>query len=208
MDPVARLQARLGPALEANRPGSGVSHVVIILPSYSVSESILSHYGDRIASLEHRYLNAVLMAARIPDCEAIFVSTKRPDDVAIEAVLDLVPPSLRSEVVSRFYLHEVDDGSIEAAPSLDAITLGAFAFGFGRNTAAPAGIEREFLDRKRPDIAQQIKCLRGARCRPAGAVTRHLIVGKCGRECHRGSETTATRGLRRGCIGHGPRHAA
>ena len=111
MDPVARLQARLGPALEANRPGSGVSHVVIILPSYSVSESILSHYGDRIASLEHRYLNAVLMAARIPECEAIFVSTKRPDDVAIEAVLDLVPPSLRSEVVSRFHLHEVDDGT-------------------------------------------------------------------------------------------------
>ena len=54
------LQRRLGPALAANSPASGIDHVMIVLPSYSVSESILSHYGDRIPSLEHRYLNAIL----------------------------------------------------------------------------------------------------------------------------------------------------
>jgi hypothetical protein len=110
-DPVDQLQARLGAALAANRPGSGISHVLVVLPSYSVSESILSHYGDRIASLEHRYLNALLVAARIPDCDLVFVSTKRPDDVAVDAVLDLLPSDRRAEVRSRIHLHEVDDGT-------------------------------------------------------------------------------------------------
>ncbi|HEX5588945.1 MAG TPA: hypothetical protein VFX65_01480, partial [Candidatus Limnocylindrales bacterium] len=56
----AELQHRLGPALSSNRLGSETDHVMIPLPSYSVSESLLSHYGDRIPSLEHRYLNALL----------------------------------------------------------------------------------------------------------------------------------------------------
>jgi hypothetical protein len=58
------LQDRLGPALEANRPGSGIDHVLLILPSFSVSETILSHYSARIPALEHRYLNALLIAGR------------------------------------------------------------------------------------------------------------------------------------------------
>ena len=33
--------------------------MLVVLPSYSVSESLLSHYGDRIPSLEHRYLGAI-----------------------------------------------------------------------------------------------------------------------------------------------------
>jgi hypothetical protein len=52
-DPVERLQARLGRALEANRPGSGVSHVLIVLPSYSLSESILDD-ADVASSLVPR----------------------------------------------------------------------------------------------------------------------------------------------------------
>jgi hypothetical protein len=54
VDALDALEARLGPALEANRVGSTTDHVLIALPSYSVSESLMSHYGDRIPSLEHR----------------------------------------------------------------------------------------------------------------------------------------------------------
>ena len=120
-DRVDRLQRKLGPALAANRPGSGVAHVMIVLPSYSVSESILSHYGDRIASLEHRYLNALLVADRIPDCEVAFLSTKRPDDVAIDAVLDVIPAERRQRVRERLQLFAVDDGTPRsvAAKALD-----------------------------------------------------------------------------------------
>jgi hypothetical protein len=110
-DRVDRLQRKLGQALAANRPGSVVDHVLIVLPSYSVSESILSHYGDRIASLEHRYLNALLVADRIPKCEVIFLSTKRPDDVAVEAVLEVIPAERRQGVRDRVQLYAVDDGT-------------------------------------------------------------------------------------------------
>ncbi len=61
-DGFAALQQRLGAALAANTAGSDVDHVMVALPSYSVSESLMSHYGDRVAALEHRYLNAVLVA--------------------------------------------------------------------------------------------------------------------------------------------------
>jgi len=55
------LQQRLGAAVAANRPGSDVEHVLIALPSFSLGESLLSHYADRIPSLEHRYLVAQLV---------------------------------------------------------------------------------------------------------------------------------------------------
>jgi PGM1 C-terminal domain len=50
------VQRLLPDALMANRPASGVDHVLVALPSYSVGESLLSHYADRIPALEHRYL--------------------------------------------------------------------------------------------------------------------------------------------------------
>ena len=105
------LQRRLGPALAANRPGSGVDHVLIVLPSYSVSESILSHYGDRIPSLEHRYLNALLVAARIESCEILNISSRLPDPEIVEGYLDLVPAARREDVRSRIRLIAVDDGT-------------------------------------------------------------------------------------------------
>ena len=135
-DPVDRLQRKLGAALEADRPGSGIDHVLIVLPSYSVSESILSHYGDRIASLEHRYLCSLLVADRIRDCEVVFLSTKRPDDVAIDAVLAAVPTERRQLVRARLHLFEVDDGT-------------------------PRSVASKLLDR--PDLLQAIRDLVGSR---------------------------------------------
>jgi len=111
VDRVDRLQARLGAALAANRPLSGIDHVMVILPSFSVNESILSHYGDRIPSLEHRYLNALLVASRITDCEIIHVSTRLPEPTVLDYLFGLVPADRRAEVRSRVRLIDVDDGT-------------------------------------------------------------------------------------------------
>ena len=120
-DAFDELQRRLGPALHANRPGSGIDHVMVTLPSFSVSESILSHYGDRIASLEHRYLTAVLIVGRITDCHTVIVLSRLPDPAIVEYYLQLVPADERASARSRTTLIEVQDGTTRsvAAKLLD-----------------------------------------------------------------------------------------
>ena len=108
-DAFDELQRKLGPALDANRPGSGIDHVMVTLPSFSVSESMLSHYGDRIPSLEHRYLNAVLIAGRITDCRNITVLSRLPDPAIHEYLLKLVPAANRASARDRTTLIEVQD---------------------------------------------------------------------------------------------------
>jgi hypothetical protein len=106
------LQRRLGPALAANTPGSGVDHVMVALPSYSVSESLLSHYGDRIPSLEHRYLNALAVAARIDTCEIAYISTRSALPEVIRYLLELVPEAVRASTAGRILFIEVpEDGT-------------------------------------------------------------------------------------------------
>jgi hypothetical protein len=106
------LQGRLGPALEANRPGSTTDHVMIALPSYSVSESLLSHYGNRIPSLEHRYLNAIVIPSRIPACEMVYVSTRAPLPEVLDYYVSLVPEARRAATRARIWIVEVpDDGT-------------------------------------------------------------------------------------------------
>jgi hypothetical protein len=60
MDAFDDLQAGLGRALAANRPGEAIEHALVVLPSYSVSESLLSHYGDRIP-VDHRSRTGVVL---------------------------------------------------------------------------------------------------------------------------------------------------
>ena len=57
-----QLQTRLAHALELNRPDGADEHVLVALPSFSIGESLLSHYVDRIPALEHRYLLGLLHA--------------------------------------------------------------------------------------------------------------------------------------------------
>ena len=45
----------------------GADHVVVAMASFSLSDSLLAHYGARIPAMEHRYLNASLLLNRI-DC--------------------------------------------------------------------------------------------------------------------------------------------
>jgi len=107
----ANVQAKLTAALDANTQGSTVPHVMIALPSYSVSESLLSHYRDRVPSLEHRYLNALVVAGRIESCEIVYISTRAPLPEVLDYYLELVPPSKRDATRERITIFEVDDGT-------------------------------------------------------------------------------------------------
>jgi hypothetical protein len=106
-----RVQAKLAAALDANTQGSTVPHVMIALPSYSVSESLLSHYRDRVPSLEHRYLNAIVVAGRIESCEIVYISTRAPLPEVLDYYLDLIPPAKRDGTRERVTIIEVDDGT-------------------------------------------------------------------------------------------------
>ena len=107
MTDFATLQEKLGSALAANSPGSGIDHVLIALPSYSVSELLMSHYGDRVAALEHRYLNALLIAGRIDTCDVVYISSIAPQAGVIEYYLSLLPADVRASAANRFHLIEV-----------------------------------------------------------------------------------------------------
>src|SRR5688572_23252467 len=100
-DAFTRLQSKLGPALDANRASSTTPHVMIALPSYSVSESLMSHYSDRISVLEHRYLNAVVIAGRIESCEMVYISTRAPLPEVVQYYLELLPPERRASTGQR-----------------------------------------------------------------------------------------------------------
>jgi hypothetical protein len=110
-DAFEELQQQLGPALDANRAGSGIDHVMVTLPSFSVSESMLSHYGDRIPSLEHRYLNAVLITGRITSCHNVTILSRLPDPAVLDYLLRLVPAADRASARTRTTLIEVHDGT-------------------------------------------------------------------------------------------------
>ena len=105
------IEPKLARALEANRPDSTTEHVSVALPSYSVSETILSHYGDRIPSLEHRYLASLLMPSRIPSVNVVYISTRRPEQAAIDYYPALLSPERRARTVGRYRIIEWNDGT-------------------------------------------------------------------------------------------------
>ena len=93
-------------AMAANRPGSTQPHLAVVLPSFSVGESLLSHYQDRIPSLEHRFLVVVLML-RITSARVALVLCQDPGEEMIDYYFDLLPslPDARN----RFETIVVDD---------------------------------------------------------------------------------------------------
>jgi len=112
---------RLCEAWSANSVGSTTEHVSVVLPSFSLGETVVSHYATRLAALEHRYLLASLMLHRIETCEMVFLACQRPDDVVLEYYLALVAPELRESVRRRLRIVTVDDtsGRAVAAKLLD-----------------------------------------------------------------------------------------
>ncbi|MGY1726347.1 peptide ligase PGM1-related protein [Geodermatophilus sp. SYSU D01062] len=107
----AELQRDLAPACAANAPGSPTPHVLVTLPSFSIGESLLSHYADRLPALEHRYLVTVLLLPRVPGCELVFVSSAPPPPALVDHYLSLVPPADRASVRRRLRVLVVPDAS-------------------------------------------------------------------------------------------------
>ncbi len=116
-DAFDELQQRLGEALHANRAGSGIDHVMIVLPSFSIGESTLAHYAARIPSLEHRYLNALLLAGRITDCHVVYISSRAPDPAIVDYYVSLMPAAVRDSLRSRLTLVDIDDGTVRSVAS-------------------------------------------------------------------------------------------
>ena len=96
-----RVQARLPGALAANVAGSGVEHVVLAMASYSVGESLLSHYVERIPAMEHRYLNALLLLNRIGNCEFVFLCSEAPAPEVLDYYCTLVAPEIGERLRTR-----------------------------------------------------------------------------------------------------------
>ncbi len=84
-------------------------HLVVVLPSYSVSAPLLARYGPRIPALEHRQLLSLLMLPRVPSSEIVFVTTARPTDRVLDYYLSFVPADRRRDVRSRLHVVEVPD---------------------------------------------------------------------------------------------------
>ena len=97
------LQRGLGPVLSLNRPDVETPHVLVVLPSFSIGESLLCHYEDRIPALEHRFLLAMLIMQRIRSCEIIFLSGTAPDRDVLDHYLSLCSPELRADISARFH---------------------------------------------------------------------------------------------------------
>jgi len=107
----ARLQARLGEASLANRPGNDIDHLVIVLPSHSVAESLLAHYGPRVSALEHRYLVAHLLLHRLPRCDMVFLCSQAPEPEVLEYYDALGTAAGHPSAAGRFRTIVVDDGT-------------------------------------------------------------------------------------------------
>jgi hypothetical protein len=103
------LQQRLGHALELSQPGDEGEHVLVALPSFSLGESLLSHYGDRIPALEHRYLLAMLVLNRLDRCDLALVFCQAPTPEVVDYYFSLISPERRSHARERFRVFEVAD---------------------------------------------------------------------------------------------------
>lgn len=102
---------RLAAARAADRPGSRIPHSVVLLPSFSVSPSLLAAYGHRIPALEHRQLLSLLALARLPATRYVVLTCRRPSEQVLDYYLSFVPPEHRRDMRARITIVEVPDTS-------------------------------------------------------------------------------------------------
>ncbi|MFL6206704.1 MAG: peptide ligase PGM1-related protein [Acidimicrobiales bacterium] len=105
-----QLQERLGHALSLSQPGRDDDHVLVALPSFSIGESLLSHYADRLPALEHRYLIAALVLNRIA-CDCVLVVSQAPTAEVLDYYFSLMPEAHRESARARLHVLEVPDPS-------------------------------------------------------------------------------------------------
>ncbi|WP_392543625.1 peptide ligase PGM1-related protein [Oryzobacter telluris] len=127
---------RLDEALRANSPGSSVEHVVVALPSFSMGETLLSHYAPRLAALEHRYLLASVLTGRIPGAHFVLVTSGEPGPAVLDYYARLARPDRPHEARRRLSCVVVPDPS-------------------------PRGVSAKLLDR--PDLLAGLRDLVGGR---------------------------------------------
>ena len=151
------LQTSLGPVWNLNRPGSSADHVVVVLPSFSIGESLLSHYATRIPALEHRYLVTSLMLYRIETCELVFLTCQAPDNRVLDYYASLLPASHHDSVRTRFRLAVVPDDSPRpvAAKLLERPDLMAELRAFLANR--PAFIEPWNVTQREVEVAERLQ---------------------------------------------------
>ena len=110
----AERQAGLADAVRANRVGSTTPHVVVVLPAFSLADSLLSHFATRLGAYEHRYLLSALMLPRIPGCRLVFVTCQTPEPEVLDYYDRLASPGRRGGLLERLHILTVDDDSPRA----------------------------------------------------------------------------------------------
>ncbi len=131
-DPVSaaefdQLQSELDAVYSLNSPESTTPHVIVPMPSFSLGEGLLSHYGGRLASLEHRFLVGVF-TLRMPAARLVYVCSAEPAPEVIDHYFSLLPDPQNAR--DRFRLVVVEDSStrpvaaklLERPDLLDGIT--------------------------------------------------------------------------------------
>ena len=83
-DDIVDDRQRLQQAWSANTVGSTEDHALVVLPSFSLGETVVAHYAKRLPALEHRFLLAILMLHRVPGCELYFLACQRPGDEVVD----------------------------------------------------------------------------------------------------------------------------
>lgn len=116
MDDLDRLQSRLADSLARNVADSTDRHVVIVLPSFSVGESLLSHYASRLPALEHRFLVSLFML-RFPAVRIVYICSAAPSDDVVDLYLSLLPADIQETARDRFRIVVIDDSSARAVAS-------------------------------------------------------------------------------------------
>ena len=124
----------LAEAWALNRYGSAAEHVLVILPSLSLSPTVIAHYRPRLAALEHRYLLTALMLEHIPGCRLVYLCSAAPALEVLAYYDDVSGGHVLGE--GRFHVVEVPDASAR-------------------------GLSAKLLDR--PDLLAQVRDLVGGR---------------------------------------------
>lgn len=106
---VDRLQRRLDAAWHANLPGATEDHVVVVLPSFGIGESLLAHYAARASALEHRFVVSVLMLGRLPGAHLVYLLSQAPEPAVWDHYLALLPEAARADARQRFTVVGLDD---------------------------------------------------------------------------------------------------
>ena len=114
MEGFETLQASLNRAVSLNRPGQSWPHVMVVLPSLSMGEAVLAHYGPRLPALEHRYLAAFFLLHRIPNAEVVYVSTLAPSEEVMDYCASLLPEGAGADARSRFHCVALGDLSLRS----------------------------------------------------------------------------------------------